>query len=212
MQNLLLFSMPPVLAATIYMSLGRLILALDAREYSLINPRWLTVIFVTIDVVCILTQLTGASLPVTHIANAESLSKNLLMAGLIAQLVALLFFVTVCLKVHLQLSKRPIAIAASNPALRWQKYFMAIEAATVILLVRTIVRTAEFVQGTTGFVASHEVFIYLFDAVLILSVMLLLLAVHPGALVQQLKRDGERVTHGEMTGNWTEAKKGRGSV
>jgi hypothetical protein len=39
MQNLLILAAAPMLAATLYMSAGRIITALDARQYTLVSPR-----------------------------------------------------------------------------------------------------------------------------------------------------------------------------
>ncbi|KIW99503.1 uncharacterized protein Z518_11242 [Rhinocladiella mackenziei CBS 650.93] len=55
MQNLLILSSPPFLAATIYMTLGRIITALEAQRHALISTRWLTKIYVLIDIGCIVT-------------------------------------------------------------------------------------------------------------------------------------------------------------
>lgn len=52
---------PPLFAATLYMLLGRIVLALNAKSYSLVNPRWLTKVIVTSDVICFLVQLGGES-------------------------------------------------------------------------------------------------------------------------------------------------------
>ena len=50
---------PALFAATIYMILGRIIVALDGEKYSLIKKRWLTKIFVTCDIVSFLVLSSG---------------------------------------------------------------------------------------------------------------------------------------------------------
>jgi hypothetical protein len=52
------------------------------------------------------------------------------------------------------------------------------------MIVRSIVRAVEYLQGQGGFVISHEVFIYLFDALPMFLVMLLFAVIHPGRLVR----------------------------
>ncbi|KAF5606206.1 sterol regulatory element-binding ECM22 [Fusarium subglutinans] len=59
-QNLLVLVAPPFLAATIYMSLGRITRALKAQEASLISLRWITKLFVLVDLICFATQTAGA--------------------------------------------------------------------------------------------------------------------------------------------------------
>ena len=57
--TLLLLVAPPLFAASLYMTLGRIIFKVGAEPYSLIKPRWLTRIFVTSDVICFIVQLGG---------------------------------------------------------------------------------------------------------------------------------------------------------
>lgn len=59
MQAILILLAPPLYAATIYMTLGRLIAYLDAERLSLIPIRWLTAVFVTGDVLSFLLQGAG---------------------------------------------------------------------------------------------------------------------------------------------------------
>lgn len=58
-QSLLLLLGPTLLAASIYMVLGRLILLLEAGAYSPIRPRWLTKVFVCGDLVSFFGQAGG---------------------------------------------------------------------------------------------------------------------------------------------------------
>lgn len=50
---------PPLYAASIYMTLGRLIRHLKAESLSLIPVKWLTSIFVTGDVIAFVAQGAG---------------------------------------------------------------------------------------------------------------------------------------------------------
>ena len=58
-ETLLLLVAPPLFAATMYMTLGHIIVGVDGERYSLIKKRWLAKSFVTSDVVCFLVQLGG---------------------------------------------------------------------------------------------------------------------------------------------------------
>lgn len=69
---MLILVAPPLFAASIYMTLGRVILKLNAEPASLIRVRWLTKIFVAGDVISFLLQCGGnkhhlvLSVPDTH--------------------------------------------------------------------------------------------------------------------------------------------------
>ena len=54
-QNLLILVATPFLAASVYMSLRGIIIALDAQRHSIINIRWMTKIYVLIDFGCIVS-------------------------------------------------------------------------------------------------------------------------------------------------------------
>jgi hypothetical protein len=72
-QSLLLLLGPALLAASIYMVLGRLIRLLDAGDLSIISPRWLTKVFVAGDVMSFLAQSAGTYPQAVelHITNSQ---------------------------------------------------------------------------------------------------------------------------------------------
>lgn len=61
-QTLFLLLAPALLAASIYMLLGRIILVLQAETHALLKKKWLTKIFVTGDVLSFLLQGAGTCL------------------------------------------------------------------------------------------------------------------------------------------------------
>ena len=63
MQTLLILVAPALFAATIYMTLGRIILLLQGEKHAVIRPKWLTKIFVSGDVLCFLVQAGGTQWP-----------------------------------------------------------------------------------------------------------------------------------------------------
>ncbi|KAH6654833.1 RTA1 like protein-domain-containing protein [Truncatella angustata] len=196
LQNLLLLSAPPFLAASLYMSLGRIIVALNAAEYIFISPRWLTKLYVLIDIGCIASQLIGSTVTASGDPSSFALSRALLLGGLITQLVALLIFMLFAWRVYHGLkcdlgNGSGISPFSQDPAVHWEKHLLAVMAVTFLILIRSVVRAIEFLQGTDGYVASREIFIYLFDAAFILMVVLIFLIIYPGRLV----RDSRRLEH-----------------
>jgi hypothetical protein len=191
LQNLLLLASPPFLAATIYMSYGRIIIGIRAQRYALISPRWLTKIYVLIDIGCVFSQVIGSVLPASGQPSSIELSKKILLGGLIAQVVALGFFILTCWHAHSRIKRNPTDSILSNPSISWQNHFRALELVTLILIVRSVVRTIEYLQGADGFVASHELFIYLFDAFLMWLIMVAFLILHPGRLIRDARRQAK---------------------
>jgi hypothetical protein len=50
-------------------------------------------------------------------------------------------------------------------------------------MVRSIFRVVEYLQGFSGYLLSHEVYLYVFDAVLMFCVMVIFNVVHPSEVV-----------------------------
>ncbi|OTA63108.1 RTA1-domain-containing protein [Hypoxylon sp. EC38] len=188
MQMLLILAAPPFLAATIYMTLGRIITALDAQRHSWVRPSWITKIYVLIDLGCIVTQLAGSAIMASGDPTAIDTSETILLAGLITQIVALSFFVLNCWHVYSRCKRDTTLTMEKGISFNWQNHFRAILIVAPVTIVRSIVRTVEFLQGNTGFVASHEVFIYLFDAFLMFTVMAVFLILHPARLIRDAHR------------------------
>jgi len=194
LQNLLILVATPFLAASVYMSLGRIIIALDAQRHSIINIRWMTKIYVLIDFGCIVSQFIGASLPASGDPASIKKARIILLGGLITQVIALSLFIFTCWHVHTRIKKDPPEIILKAPSVSWQNHFRATEVVTVLLIFRGVVKTTEYLQGSGGYVISHEAFIYSCDAAPMFVVMVIFLLIYPGRLVRdtcQLKSDRE---------------------
>lgn len=76
MQSLLLLLGPTLVAASIYMMLGRLIALLQADKLSLIRSNWLTKVFVVGDMLSFFAQSGGTYESVaTHVQYVVGLTK-----------------------------------------------------------------------------------------------------------------------------------------
>ncbi|KAI0975442.1 RTA1-domain-containing protein [Xylaria arbuscula] len=196
LQNLLLLASPPLLAATIYMSLGRVATAVGARSYMPLSSRLLTSLYVIIDVGTLATQLAGSVLPASGEPSAIELSKKIVLGGLLAQIGALTIFILITWLVKHRIKHTPTRAILSDTSVNWKNHFRAIMAVTVLIIVRSVVRTVEYLQGDDGFVMSHEAFIYVFDASPMWLVMATYLVLHPGRLVRHGRRLDQRGSAG----------------
>ncbi|KAM0542366.1 hypothetical protein ACHAPJ_012832 [Fusarium lateritium] len=144
----------------------------------------MTKLYVLIDIGCIASQFIGAIIPASGDPDSVEKGRIILIAGLVTQLAALSIFILKSLYIFIRIRQETGPFLDSS-MVRWRRYFRIIEAVTVIMIVRSIVRAVEYLEGQRGYVISHEVFIYLFDASLMFLVMLLFLIVHPGRLVRE---------------------------
>ncbi|KAF1987649.1 RTA1 like protein [Aulographum hederae CBS 113979] len=195
MQLLLLLGAVPLVAATVYMTLARIIVSIGAEDRSMISPRWLTKIYVFIDVVCFCSQMAGSGLQATGDDKIMRIGRNVILAGLIFQLVAFVFFIFMAARVHSHVNKSPTS-ASEEKTLKWRKRIWALYVASSAVLLRSLARSIEYAQGPRGTIAKHEVYLYVFDATMMLIVVAVFLVVHPGRLI----RAAERHTYASMCG------------
>ncbi|KAI0892754.1 RTA1-domain-containing protein [Annulohypoxylon nitens] len=199
LQNLLILAGAPFLAASVYMSLGRIATVLDARHHSILSLRWMTRLYVLIDFGCIFTQLIGSILPASGDPSAIETSKIILISGIITQFVALSFFELQVGFLYKRIKQDLTIILLQDPSIRWQFHFYSIGLVAILLILRAIVRAIEYLQGEGGYVISHESFIYVFDGALMFLVMLIFLVIYPARLVKdvhRLKKIGDVVSLG----------------
>ncbi|KAH8595440.1 RTA1 like protein-domain-containing protein [Bisporella sp. PMI_857] len=196
LQALLLLLGPAFFAASIYMILGRIILLTDGEAHSPIRQRWLTKIFVTGDVVSFLAQAAGGVIlsraASTGSKSSTSLGQKIIIVGLIIQIIFFGVFIAASVLFHTRINKIPTHLS-TKPSVNWRKHIWALYAANGLIMVRSVFRVAEYVQGKDGNLQSKEVYLYVFDSMLMAIVMGILNVVHPSEIGKWLKNKGVRV-------------------
>ncbi|KAL4981433.1 RTA1 like protein-domain-containing protein [Aspergillus falconensis] len=196
LQTVLILLAPALYAASIYMVLGRLVVHLDAREHSLVRVKWMTKIFVAGDVISFLMQCGGGGLMSGDDTSTRQLGETITIIGLAVQIIFFGFFIITAIVFHIRINKVPTAISTEAKAhwrgnitaRNWVTLLQAMYVVSVLILVRSVFRMVEFIDGYGGYIMSHEVFIYIFDAVLMVVVMAVLNFWHPSYVL----RDGKR--------------------
>jgi len=144
-QSILILIAPILFAASVYMILGRLILRTDSASYSIIRANWVTKMFVTGDILCFFIQSGGAGMLVqAKDADGFKRGENIILGGLILQILIFMFFVVVASIWHRRLSAQPTAAAAELP---WKRYIWLLYAASVFITVRNLCRVIEYALG-----------------------------------------------------------------
>ena len=114
--------------------------------------------------------------------------KLLVVTGLCLQIIFFGFFVICGGRFHHRIVQSP-TLAFTNTS--WKKYIYTLYAASVIILIRSIFRVVLFAENNDSFLMRNEVFLYIFDSVLMLSVMILFNIVHPGAIIGRKEVDSD---------------------
>ncbi|KAJ5776603.1 uncharacterized protein N7511_001614 [Penicillium nucicola] len=190
-QSLMLLLAPAFFAASIYMILGRIIRLLNGASCSLVRPSWLTKIFVTGDVLSFFIQSGGGGLLATAKDKSKvNLGNNMIVVGLFVQIVFFGFFIVVSLVFHRRMLKTPMH-AVGDSTIPWSRYMKILYIASTLVMIRSVYRVAEYVQGTDGYLQSKEVFIYVFDAALMLICCMLFNVFHPSKLLSGIRNKGD---------------------
>jgi hypothetical protein len=113
--------------------------------------------------------------------SAVKYGNGIIIAGLFLQLAFFAFFVVVAVIFHRRMSRSPTA-RSQQPEIRWEHYLHTLYLVSTLIVVRSIFRVIEYIQGNTGYLLTHEVFLYIFDAVPMFFVMVWIHWRHPGEI------------------------------
>ncbi|KNG49980.1 c6 zinc finger domain protein [Stemphylium lycopersici] len=224
MQSLLILLAPALFAASIYIILGRIILMTDGERYSLVRQKWLTKIFVAGDVLSFLMQGSGGGIQAGGTVDSMHLGEQIIIGGLFVQLIFFGLFIVVSAVFHYRLVRdlplkkrygpslllksrrnRQSTISATSVLSRnelyelpWKRHLFTLYVASTLILIRSIFRVVEYIQGNAGYLLSNEVFLYVFDATLMLFVMLAFNWIHPSQVTETYQKRLRGGSHLEL--------------
>nr|XP_036586385.1 RTA1 like protein [Colletotrichum truncatum]KAF6796792.1 RTA1 like protein [Colletotrichum truncatum] len=176
-QNTFILLAPALFAASIYMILGRVIIACNGQAHSLVPMRWLTKTFVLGDVLSFTVQGGAAGLMAT--GDNAALGEKIVVAGLFIQIIIFGFFMVTTVVFHFRMS-RHATVESQDPEVAWRQRLAILYAVSILIMVRSVFRVAEFVQGQEGYLLQNEWPIYVFDALLMALVMAAFVLRYPG--------------------------------
>ncbi|KAF7346235.1 hypothetical protein MSAN_01850500 [Mycena sanguinolenta] len=170
---------PCLFLATDYMLLSRLARSFDEEVSSrclIIRDSRITKIFVWSDVLTFILQSGGGSLSASKNASSAKLGNKIALIGLILQAVSFGLFTLVLIVFGQRVSKHypelwrpkfphPFKVLSKEPIHDWRILFYVMCVTCVGILVRSIFRVAEYADGYTGTISTHEGYFYLFDTV-----------------------------------------------
>jgi hypothetical protein len=155
------------------MILGRLIRTLRAEQLSLIPIVWVTRIFVTSDVVSFTLQAGGGGIQSAGTLELYHMGEKIIIAGLLIQIVMFGFFLVTAILFQYRFTHSGIFV--TSEVVDWKRHFAVLYVASALILIRSVFRVIEYLQGNSGFLISHEAFLYIFDALLMAAVMFIFL-------------------------------------
>ncbi|GAB1742825.1 hypothetical protein NU219Hw_g8533t2 [Hortaea werneckii] len=200
-QAIFLLVAPALFAASIYMEFGRIVTGLQAEHHTFMRITWITKIFVTGDVISFLLQGGGGGYQSSGTAEALSTGTDIIIVGLFVQLLFFGFFIGVAGAWHYRMLCLPPSRAYFLP---WKKHVYTLFGTSMLIMVRSVFRVIEYLQGNNGYILSREAFLYVFDAMLMLAVMATLHFVHPSEVLSFLKKrqEGRDTLDLQLEGNY----------
>ncbi|KAL1848550.1 hypothetical protein Daus18300_013560 [Diaporthe australafricana] len=186
-QSVFILLSPALFSASVYVILGKIVEVADGDSQIFIKRRNITKTFVIGDLVCLFLQC--ASLPALY-----NIGNGLVIATLILQLLWFLFFVVVAVMFHRNMQKAPTP-TAQRPDVRWQNYLVTLYIVSLLVMIRSLFRAIEYIEGKTGYLQSTEVFFYVFDSLLMFLAVVYLHWKHPSEIGALLKGE-QPVTNG----------------
>ncbi|KAJ7926256.1 RTA1 like protein-domain-containing protein [Mycena leptocephala] len=191
--TLLILLSPCLFLALDYVILGRLA-GLFGPEVSskamFISPARVATIFVWSDVGTFFIQAIGGSMTTSSKIATINLGNKIVLVGLGVQLASFGLFTTLMIvfgfRVRTQFphvwratGNQSFAPFSKDPVSDWHILYYTLCLSCVSILIRSIFRLAEFIQGHQGYISSHEVFFYCFDSLSLWIAMTLYCSVWP---------------------------------
>ena len=184
-QSLCLLLAPILFAASVYMILGRIIRVVHGEAYTVIRVNWLTKIFVGGDIFCFMVQGAGGGLlSRADDQSSVNLGNNVILGGLILQIMVFVVFLLTALLFQTRINKQPTTAALDGPlgerapsrggrfgTLTWKKLMLGLYVTSVLITIRNLFRVIEYGMGWTSYLLVHEWPLYVFDGILMVLVL-----------------------------------------
>jgi hypothetical protein len=122
--------------------------------------------------------ITGGGIMSSGNQSSLKLGEKIVVIGLFVQIVFFGFFIVVAFCFNIRMHRRP----TPEGDLRhdtWHKHLNALYLASILIMIRSIFRVVEYIQGNNGFLLQREYFLYVFDGTLMLAVMVIFNLIHP---------------------------------
>jgi hypothetical protein len=183
-QSLFIILPPSLYAATIYMIYGRIVVFVNAPEASIIRPTRVTKIFVIGDVISFMMQCGGGGMMAQ--ASMANLGQKIMLIGLFSQLLFFGFFLFVSVIFWKRMRSSPARYTTPTYGKHtWLALLKLLFAAAALIILRNVYRVIEFGQGYSGYLASHEPYMYIFDTFPMFVVQAMFHLIHAGEVLPE---------------------------
>ncbi|KAI0335222.1 RTA1-domain-containing protein [Cubamyces sp. BRFM 1775] len=190
---------PSPLVAALFILFGRISERLGA-QYGRLSPMWYSVIFLTCDIISLVTQGVGGGIAGSSIGNESevNLGGNIMLAGIIFQLTSITIFVILMMEYFIRYfmdkplrqpkkglsSEEAFASARGVLTKKLQLLIVSLLAMTLFLVIRSVYRMIELIDGFEGEIIQTEIWFNIFDGAMVVCAIYTLNVLHPGWLLE----------------------------
>lgn len=117
-------------------------------------------------------------------SSGVKLGENIITGGLIIQLLFFGFFIIVAAVFHYRISILPTA-RSRVVDVPWSNFLWILYTASLLIMVRSVFRVIEYLQGQDGVLLRTETYLYVFDGTLMFLMMILFVIFHPSKIISK---------------------------
>ncbi|KAL7756862.1 hypothetical protein ACKLNR_013855 [Fusarium oxysporum f. sp. zingiberi] len=180
---------PAFNSAAVYLMLKHIV-ALFGAKWSVLKPKWYTIIFITADVVSLVLQAVGGGITATSDFRTDKdrieMGNNIMMAGIAFQVVTLSIFAILaalfCVRRMRALTTNPLEGNSLQAwrTLRFRLFLGGLTTAFMAIYIRCVYRIAEMRGGWGNKLMREQIPFIIFESVMILIATLSQTILHPG--------------------------------
>jgi hypothetical protein len=179
-QTVTLIIAPSFFSATLYVVFG-LIVNKVGQKYSMLAPKWYTIIFVICDLISLIVQAVGGGQAAVA-ARTKSDTTNgthIMVAGICFQMLSMSIYVLLVIIYLFRISKAKISLTT-----RMKIFIFGMSIITLMIFIRCIYRTIELFAGWAGYIITHEVYFACLDGLPIVVAFIAFNIFHPGMFIK----------------------------
>jgi hypothetical protein len=179
-QTVTLIIAPSFFSAALYVVFG-LIIHIVGQQYSVIPPKWYTIIFVICDLISLIVQAVGGGqAAVAARTNSDTTGgTHIMVAGICFQMLTMTVYVVLVIIYISRLTKEKVQLS------RNMKIFLTgMGIVTLMIFIRCIYRTVELLAGWTGYIITHEVYFACLDGLPMIIALVAFNIFHPGRYIK----------------------------
>jgi hypothetical protein len=125
-------------------------------------------------------------------SSTRTTGSNVVIGGLVVQLLFFGFFVVGAAVFHFRIERRPTSKSQNEREMtrglgwrqrNWVTVLLALYIVSALILIRSVFRLIEYKYGFDGYIMTHEWFGYIFDALLMFVAMVVMNVYHPAVIL-----------------------------